>query len=84
MNGRRLTNDERKAAEAAFKGYDCDESWSASAQLIYQRILDVLVTRALRETQAPLPHEKPGMTALLQVVSRVPQESPTAALHLKR
>jgi hypothetical protein len=56
-----LTSDERRAAEAAFTGYECDPTWSSSARAIYAGIVDVLALRALRQTAAPEEHEKPGV-----------------------
>ena len=36
-----LTHDERKAAEAAFRGLPLDSNWSRGAQTIYIGILEV-------------------------------------------
>ncbi len=36
-----LTNDERKAAEAAFRGLPLNSKWSRSGQQVYLRILEV-------------------------------------------
>ncbi len=36
-----LTHDERKAAEAAFRGLPLNERWSKKAQLIYLEIIHV-------------------------------------------
>lgn len=36
-----LTNDEHKAAEAAFRGLPLNPKWSQSAQRIYRGILEV-------------------------------------------
>jgi hypothetical protein len=39
MSGRGLTYDEKKAAEAAFRGLPLDPTWSASARAVYDGIL---------------------------------------------
>ncbi|MCS6297474.1 MAG: hypothetical protein H8K09_14670 [Nitrospira sp.] len=36
-----LTHDERKAAEAAFRGLPLDSHWSRKAQMIYIGILEI-------------------------------------------
>ena len=40
-----LTYDERKAAEAAFRGYPPDTDWTDSAQEIYVRLSAAIATR---------------------------------------
>ena len=40
-----LTNDERKAAEAAFCGYPPNPEWTDSAQEIYARLSAAMATR---------------------------------------
>lgn len=40
-----LTNDERKAAEAAFCGYSPNPEWTDSAQEIYARLSAAIATR---------------------------------------
>jgi hypothetical protein len=53
-----LTNDERKAADAAFGGRPFDSSWSESARTVYDGIL---AARGLPEPPfAPAPSEQPG------------------------
>lgn len=42
---RRLTNDELKAAEAAFQGLAFDEAWSKAARTVYEGIVIVKMTR---------------------------------------
>ncbi len=51
MNGqtaRPLTNDERKAAEAAFRGDVFDPEWSQSAREMYEGIAAFLALRSLQ------------------------------------
>ena len=40
MVTRSLTHDERKAAEAAFRGIPCDPTWSAAARAVYDGIIN--------------------------------------------
>jgi hypothetical protein len=47
---RPLTNDERKAAEAAFRGEPFNPEWSQSAREMYDGIVAV---RALRASEKP-------------------------------
>jgi hypothetical protein len=68
MVGRPLSSDERKAAEYAFKGYEPDASWSASAQAIYEGVLAAVVARALRQVDFPDELEKPGLIRKAAVV----------------
>ncbi len=42
MQGRPLTYDEQKAAEAAFTGKPFNPDWSAGARIIYIGILDAI------------------------------------------
>lgn len=42
MRRRDLTHDEKKAAEAAFRGRQFDPNWSAAARSIYDGILDTM------------------------------------------
>ena len=42
---RRLTYDEKKAAEAAFQGQPFNPSWSAAAQVVYEGILAAMANR---------------------------------------
>ena len=41
-----LTHDERKAAEAAFRGYPPDDDWTDSAQEIYARLSEAITKRS--------------------------------------
>lgn len=52
MTLRQLTHDEKKAAEAAFRGLPPDPHWSAAAQTVYDNITKVLPT-----IEAPLVQE---------------------------
>lgn len=49
---RTLTNDEKRAADAAFKGLPFDPRWSPSARAVYDGIRGALGAPALAE-QAP-------------------------------
>lgn len=42
MTGRELTYDEKKAAEAAFRGLPVDPTWSSAARSVYQGIVKAL------------------------------------------
>lgn len=42
MTHRALSHDEKKAAEAAFRGLPCDPSWSTAARAIYDGIVKAL------------------------------------------
>ena len=69
-----LTNDEKKAADAAFAGRPFNSSWSASARVIYDGIVHALpkeVVAALPEVDAVLAE----LEAKLPVVSGVGDES---------
>lgn len=44
MPSRKLTHDEKKAAEAAFRGLPPDPTWSTSAQAVYDNIIKVMPT----------------------------------------
>lgn len=55
---RPLTNDERKAAEAAFRGEPFNQEWSQSAREMYEGISAFLMLRAMgsrEETTEPHP-----------------------------
>ena len=45
QNVRPLTNDENKAAEAAFRGAPFNPKWSEAARKVYQGIAGTLATR---------------------------------------
>ncbi|MFO0774818.1 MAG: hypothetical protein U0172_09150 [Nitrospiraceae bacterium] len=50
MNGhtpRPLTNDERKAAEAAFRSEPCNPEWSQSAREMYEGLAAFLALRSV-------------------------------------
>lgn len=44
---RELTHDEKKAAEAAFRGIPLDPKWSASARRVYEGILNALQLKGM-------------------------------------
>lgn len=47
MLTRSLTHDERKAAEAAFRGIPCDPAWSAAARAVYDGIINAAQGKAV-------------------------------------
>ncbi|WP_447978379.1 hypothetical protein [Candidatus Nitrospira bockiana] len=49
MMSKRLTYDEQKAAEAAFRGLPPDSKWSSSARAIYDGIIKVTQGRDVAE-----------------------------------
>lgn len=68
-----LTNDEKKAADAAFAGRPFNDSWSASARVVYDGIVNALpkeVVMALPEVDAMLA----DLEAKLPAVSDVGNE----------
>lgn len=70
-----LTNDERKAADAAFAGRPFNPAWSASARVIYDGITDALPkddVAALPEVEAVLA----DLEAKLPAVSAIGNETP--------
>jgi hypothetical protein len=42
MNTRELTYDEKKAAEAAFRGLPCNPKWSAAAKKVYEGLVQAM------------------------------------------
>lgn len=50
---RALTYDEKKAAEAAFRGEPFNPSWSTAAQAVYDGILAAMGKRELAECREP-------------------------------
>jgi hypothetical protein len=69
-----LTNDEKKAADAAFAGRPFNDSWSASARVVYDGIVNALpkeVVAALPEVEAVLA----DLEAKLPAVSGVENET---------
>ena len=45
QQNRPLTHDERKAAEAAFKGVACDPKWSEAARKVYLGISSAMANK---------------------------------------
>ena len=45
QQNRPLTHDERKAAEAAFKGAACDSKWSEAARKVYLGISSAMANK---------------------------------------
>ena len=64
MTTKSLTNDERKAAEAAFRGLPFDSGWSTAARTVYDGILTMTQGRSV------IPD--PELAELLQKVSSLP------------
>ena len=53
MKPRDLTNDERKAAEAAFQGRPFNSAWSESARVIYDGIFIAMLPRGFFNEEHP-------------------------------
>lgn len=65
-----LTNDEKKAADAAFAGRPFNHSWSASARVVYDGIVNALpkeVVAAIPEVDAVLAELDAGLPAISDV-----------------
>ena len=43
-----LTYDERKAAEAAFRGYPTDPDWTETARLLYVKLSEAIARRSVQ------------------------------------
>ena len=55
MTPRALSNDERKAAEAAFQGQALDPDWTMAGQLVYAGMVDALSRRRAALSHHPEP-----------------------------
>ena len=64
MTTKPLTNDERKAAEAAFRGLPFNSSWSAAARVVYDGII--------HSTQGRTIVSDPELAELLEKVAAMP------------
>ncbi|MDO9118330.1 MAG: hypothetical protein Q7U39_10250 [Nitrospira sp.] len=65
-----LTNDEKKAADAAFAGRPFNDSWSASARIVYDGIVNALpkeIVAAIPEVDAVLAELDAGLPAISDV-----------------
>ncbi|MDP3091614.1 MAG: hypothetical protein Q8N04_13115 [Nitrospira sp.] len=65
-----LTNDEKKAADAAFAGRPFNDSWSASARVVYDGIVSALpkeIVAAIPEVDAVLAELDAGLPAISDV-----------------
>lgn len=65
-----LTNDEKKAADAAFAGRPFNDSWSASARVVYDGIVNALpkeIVAAIPEVDAVLAELDAGLPAISDV-----------------
>ncbi len=75
---RQLTHDEKKAAEAAFRGLPPDPKWSSAAQAVYDNLIKVLPTM-----EAPLVQElaqvgDPEPEDMLPVPAEEPAQGPVS------
>lgn len=59
---RPLTNDERKAAEAAFRGDPCNAEWSQSAREMYEGLAAFLALRGGAQDKAASEPLEPALT----------------------
>ncbi len=78
MTERDLTHDEKKAAEAAFRGLPPDPKWSSAAQAVYDNLIKVLPTM-----EAPLVQElaqvgDPEPEDMLPVPAEEPAQGPVS------
>lgn len=75
---RQLTHDEKKAAEAAFRGLPPDPNWSSAAQAVYDNIIKVLpgmeapLVQQLAQASEPVPED------LLPVAAEEPEQGPAS------
>ena len=69
QTSRPLTHDERKAAEAAFRGAPFNPKWSESARKVYQGIAGSLASKP-SEVLAQLASETQAMSPMSTVVER--------------
>lgn len=61
MNGRKLTYDEKKAAEAAFRGRPFNPAWSPAARDVYDSLASIMLTRdAIGKDAGPEPASEPA------------------------
>ena len=81
MLTRTLTHDERKAAEAAFRGLPCDPAWSTAARAVYDGIINAAQGKAViaepiepgttdSPQSAPLPQPSPEGETPLGIATR--------------
>lgn len=66
MMNRELTYDEKKAAEAAFRGIPLDPRWSASARRVYEGILNALRAKGISTPLAA--GQEPSQCALSEPI----------------
>lgn len=55
MQGRPLTYDQQKAADAAFSGQPFNADWSVDARIVYDGIIDALSSRQMDSEFSHLP-----------------------------
>lgn len=79
LTPRNLTHDEKKAAEAAFRGLPFDPNWSAAARSVYEGILNT--SRGGTNAVAPSPgHESEPKETQAEPAETVPSSSLNEAL----
>lgn len=89
MTARHLTHDEKKAAEAAFRGLPPDPNWSAAAHAVYDNIIKVLpsieapLIQGLTQDKDPEP-ERSVQGVHLEAAEHEGQGPATAAPELPR
>lgn len=85
MTTRHLTHDEKKAAEAAFRGLSPDPKWSAAAQAVYDNIIKVLpsmeapLVQGLAQDKDPEPHHDPDPQRMHPDVAEPAAQGPATA-----
>ncbi|MCC6139223.1 MAG: hypothetical protein IT389_01245 [Nitrospira sp.] len=73
-----LTNDEKKAADAAFAGRPFNDAWSAAARAVYDGIVNALpkeVVEALPEVDAVLAELEAALPAVSHVETATPADT---------
>jgi hypothetical protein len=81
---RALTNDERRAAEAAFNGLPFDDRWSPSARSVYEGIRTARgedTTPPAQESPAEVTHDLPPLAGPDPTNSRAPIMTREEAIH---
>ena len=73
-----LTNDEKKAADAAFAGRPFNDSWSVSARVVYEGIVNALpkeIVQAVPELDAVLTDLETALPAAVSATGESAQET---------
>ncbi len=79
LTPRNLTHDQKKAAEAAFRGLPFDPSWSAAARAVYEGILNA--SSQAGATATPVSGQEPGQPGQKETVPDQPAQ--TAPLQIR-